>query len=267
MHFWRPSWNDNRYSISLYSIYGNNHLYQFWYFYHKVRTIDTPIVIARRQGLGRPLKNSVLQKINQHVFCYVVDKDKAFHAVSTLLKDGGQFCYNDVMAQSKQPESARCDVHLLSNGVGGGMVWSELKGVTERWGFSTPHLTQTAPVKVETEELRRKLGHVDFVCAGWRIFKLGKTESSGAATVSYLGNIEDYPDYFPWDFDLTFRTGEPVNVDDEMTTVLRGSNFKHCFTFHKFEGQVDIKRNQDPFLRLIELANDGKARPPIYTVK
>ena len=41
MDFWRPSWIDNGYFISLYSIYGSNHLYQFstkW-------TIDAPIVI------------------------------------------------------------------------------------------------------------------------------------------------------------------------------------------------------------------------------
>ena len=36
LDFWRPSWNDNGYLISPYFIYGNNHLYQFWYFYHKV---------------------------------------------------------------------------------------------------------------------------------------------------------------------------------------------------------------------------------------
>ena len=36
LDFWRPSWIDNGYLISLYSIYGNNHLYQFWYFYHKL---------------------------------------------------------------------------------------------------------------------------------------------------------------------------------------------------------------------------------------
>ena len=31
----RPSQINNGYLISLYSIYGNYHLYQFWYFYHK----------------------------------------------------------------------------------------------------------------------------------------------------------------------------------------------------------------------------------------
>ena len=34
--FLAASWIYNGYLISLYSIYGNNHLYQFWYFYHKV---------------------------------------------------------------------------------------------------------------------------------------------------------------------------------------------------------------------------------------
>ena len=34
--FLGPSWIDNGYLISLSPIYGNNHLYQFWYFYPKV---------------------------------------------------------------------------------------------------------------------------------------------------------------------------------------------------------------------------------------
>ena len=34
--FWRPSWIDNGYLITLYSLYGNDHLYKFWYFYHKL---------------------------------------------------------------------------------------------------------------------------------------------------------------------------------------------------------------------------------------
>ena len=33
LDFWRPSWIDNGYFIILYSIHGNDHLYQFWYFY------------------------------------------------------------------------------------------------------------------------------------------------------------------------------------------------------------------------------------------
>ena len=37
LYFWRPSWIDNGYLISLHSIYGNYHLYQFWNVYHKVK--------------------------------------------------------------------------------------------------------------------------------------------------------------------------------------------------------------------------------------
>ena len=36
LDFWRASWIDIGNLISLYSIYGYNHLYQFWCFYHKV---------------------------------------------------------------------------------------------------------------------------------------------------------------------------------------------------------------------------------------
>ena len=34
----RPSWIDNGYFLTLYSTYANDHLYQFWCFYHKRST-------------------------------------------------------------------------------------------------------------------------------------------------------------------------------------------------------------------------------------
>ena len=36
LDFWRPSWIDNGYFLTLYSTYANDYLYQFWCFYHKV---------------------------------------------------------------------------------------------------------------------------------------------------------------------------------------------------------------------------------------
>ena len=36
LDFRLPSWITNGYFLTLYSIHGNDHLYQFWCFYHKV---------------------------------------------------------------------------------------------------------------------------------------------------------------------------------------------------------------------------------------
>ena len=36
LDFWRPSWIDNGYFLTLYSICYSDHLCQFWCFYHKV---------------------------------------------------------------------------------------------------------------------------------------------------------------------------------------------------------------------------------------
>ena len=30
LDFWRPSWTDNGYFLTLYSLHGNDHLYKFW---------------------------------------------------------------------------------------------------------------------------------------------------------------------------------------------------------------------------------------------
>ena len=76
LDLWRPYWIDNEYLINLYSIYGNNHLYQFWYFYHKVNDRYTNCHILqifynadRKQLFANYsiISKSIMTKIKTHI--------------------------------------------------------------------------------------------------------------------------------------------------------------------------------------------------------
>ncbi|BFZ22222.1 hypothetical protein BsWGS_25260 [Bradybaena similaris] len=205
--------------------------------------------------------------VSNGVFCLIPDKQKAFKATYDLLKPGGQFYINDVYTDTELPEEIKSNEKLWSLGTTGSMIWSDLSGYAAKNGFTTPYLTQAAPVDIKNEEYKTLLNNAKYTCAAWRLFKLAPGSKRGPATVTYLGNIEDYEAAFPWDVDLKFVKGQPVNVDAELATILANTNFKNNFNIKDFNGTVETKRNQDPFKHMAKLASEGNAPEPIYSVE
>ncbi|CAG5130322.1 unnamed protein product [Candidula unifasciata] len=205
--------------------------------------------------------------VSNGVFCLIPDKEKAFKATGDLLKPGGQFYINDVYTDREQPEELKSNEKLWSLGTTGSMVWSDLKDIAVKNGFTVPYLTQAAPVDIKNEEYKKLLNNAKYTCAAWRLFKLPPGAKRGPATVTYLGTIEDYEETFPWDVDLMFMKGQPVNVDAELATILAFTTFKKNFDIKDYNGTVTTKRNQDPFKRMADLANEGRAPEPIYSVE
>uniref|UniRef100_A0A0B7B268 Arsenite methyltransferase n=1 Tax=Arion vulgaris TaxID=1028688 RepID=A0A0B7B268_9EUPU len=205
--------------------------------------------------------------VSNGVFCLVPDKQRAFNAVAALLKTRGQFYINDVYTQTVQPDETKQNEKLWSLGTAGSMIWSDLKDTVAKEGFTTPYLTQVASVNIKNEEFKKQLNYAEYACAAWRLFKLGEKDKRGPATVTYRGNIEDYEEAFPWDINLVFVKGQPVNVDSELASILAFTSFKDNFDISDYSGTVETKKNQDPFKRLADLTSEGKAPEPIYSVE
>lgn len=205
--------------------------------------------------------------VSNGVFCVVPDKDKAFRTAFSLLKEGGQFCLNDVYAEKDAPEQYRENETLWTLGITGAMRWDTLGPVVRDVGFTTPHLTCAAPVEIVNEEYKQLLENRRYACAGWRLFKLGSGPTRGASSVTYKGNIPGCPETFVWDVDLTFKTGEPVEVDGELATLLARSYLSDSFTFADANGSPVTKRNQNPFAYLDKLEELGQLPDPIYKVE
>lgn len=204
--------------------------------------------------------------VSNGVFCCVPDKDKAYAQVYTLLKTGGQFFLSDVYAEKDRPESCTDDVTFWCYGLTGALRWDKLNLMVEKAGFTTPYLTQAAPVGIEQEEAKIKLENCRFVCAGHRIFKLPKGAARGASRVEYTGNIPGFSDALKWDVDLTFKTGVGVDVDSDLATILSASYLSDSFNLTAITDSPTTKRNQNPFVELDKLQAEGRLPEVVYTL-
>lgn len=206
--------------------------------------------------------------VSNGVFCLIPDKERAFRATFKMLKAGGQFYLNDVYAEKDPPAEHKDNATLWSLGTTGAMPWDTLAPVVGAVGFTTPYLTCAAPVNVKKEEYRVMLKNIRFTCAGWRLFKLdAKAAKKGPALVTYNGGITDFPDAFPWDVDTTFKKGEGVEVDGELSTILSSIYLTDCFSFQPASGQPSTPRNQNPFQLMDKLQAEGKLPDKIYDIE
>nr|KAG5709293.1 hypothetical protein BaRGS_018045 [Batillaria attramentaria] len=200
------------------------------------------------------------------VFVLLVDKDRAFSHAFNLLKTGGQFYLTDVYVERDMPAEYKENEHLWCGGAGA-MRWDTLAPTVVKAGFTVPYLTQAYPVSIVHEEFKVMTEVSRLLCAGWRLFKLPDGAKRGASRVTYKGNIPGYPSAFLWDIDLTFKTGEGVDVDSELATILAFSYLSDNFDFADTTGNPTTNRNQNPFALLEKLEAEGRKPDPMYTVE
>ncbi|CAG0914185.1 unnamed protein product [Notodromas monacha] len=78
-----------------------------------------------------------------------------------------------------------------------------------------------------------------FVSGTFRIFKIDPEMLSHPAKVTYNGLMEDNEDKFEFGAGLTFKKGESVLVDKEISCILQTSRFKKYFQIEPIESGVD----------------------------
>ncbi|KAK7500612.1 hypothetical protein BaRGS_00008187, partial [Batillaria attramentaria] len=168
--------------------------------------------------------------------------DLIVHAFN-LLKTGGQFYLTDVYVERDMPAEYKENEHLWCGGAGA-MRWDTLAPTVVKAGFTVPYLTQAYPVSIVHEEFKVMTEVSRLLCAGWRLFKLPDGAKRGAS-----------------------RTGEGVDVDSELATILAFSYLSDNFDFADTTGNPTTNRNQNPFALLEKLEAEGRKPDPMYTVE
>lgn len=205
--------------------------------------------------------------VSNGVFCLLPDKNRVFSHAFNLLKAGGPFCLNDVYAEKDPPPQYRDNETLWCLGTTGAMRWDTLAPMAKGVGFTTPCLTQAAPINIIKEEYNTMLENTRFVCAGWRLFKLPDGAHRGASRVTYNGKIPGFPVEFTWDVDLTFKKDQAVDVDSELATVLSSSYLSDSFDFAPIAASPTTMRNQNPFAYMDKLRAEGRLPDFIYKIE
>ncbi|XP_050397256.2 arsenite methyltransferase [Patella vulgata] len=195
------------------------------------------------------------------------DKKAVLSDAYKVLKVGGELYFSDIYADHDVPESARKHEVLWGECISGALWWKELYRLAEEIGFSQPRLVAATPVPIEREDFKKVLGDAKFASVTYRLFKLPEKREA-ARQVIYNGDITDHEKELKFDFKHSFKTGEPVAVDEELSTILTASRFKDEFDFQPCSAsktgccpnKVDMVK--DPFVYMTELESSGETLAP-----
>lgn len=163
------------------------------------------------------------------------DKPLVLEQVFRLLKPGGEFYFSDVYAERRVPKALREDEVLWGECISGALYWNDFERLAQKVGFTDPRLVKTAAITVDNKELEKKVNHIRFASATYRLFKLPDLlepdcEDYGQAVI-YRGTIEAHPESWKLDDHHEMQKGKVFPVCGNTWHMLHATRFREHFDF------------------------------------
>ena len=175
------------------------------------------------------------------------DKRAVLEQAHRLLKPGGELYFSDVYADRRVPESLSHDPVLYGECLAGALYWNDFVQLAKTVGFADPRLVEDRPLAVNSDDIRSKIGDMQFYSATYRLFKLDQLEPACedyGQSVTYLGTIPNAPELFMLDKHHIIETGKPFPVCGNSYRMLNETRFKNHFEFFgNFENHRGIFKN------------------------
>lgn len=162
------------------------------------------------------------------------DKSAALSEAWRVLKEGGELYFSDVYADRRIPAALQADPVLYGECLAGALYWNDFLRLAKKAGFADPRLVESRPLELSGKEIRRKIGHVSFFSATYRLFKLPALESACedyGQTVIYNGTLKECAQYFDLDDHHRFPAGKVSAVCGNTFAMLAATRFKRHFEF------------------------------------
>ncbi|XP_040003295.1 arsenite methyltransferase isoform X2 [Xiphias gladius] len=239
--------------------YVDYHMQQFGYKKPNVSFVQGYIEALTEAGLE---KSSFDIIISNCVVNLSPDKKRVLAEAYSVLKDGGELYFSDVYSSGRLTEEMKNHKVLWGECLGGALWWQDLLRLAEEVGFSPPRLVTANVITVGNKDLQDILGNFKFVSATYRLFKVPKGNTKPCQLI-YNGNITGVEDSFQFDCQYTFKVGEVVEVDGQVTSILTLSRFEEDFTFQPPggpSGPCAVKPKAgivDPFELALRLERQG----------
>ncbi|KAE8590481.1 hypothetical protein XENTR_v10018080 [Xenopus tropicalis] len=160
------------------------------------------------------------------------DKKAVLREAYRVLKDGGEIYFSDMYINKALPAELKESKVLWGEGLGGALTWKELFDIAADIGFCTPRLVTARYITVN-EELKNIIGDYKFVSATFRLFKVPKDAVKVKCRAVYNGGITGYEQKLELDANITFKVGEAVEIDEELSSILKCSRFVDKFSFQE----------------------------------
>lgn len=150
--------------------------------------------------------------------------------------------FSDVYSSQRIPKSLRQDPVLWGECLSGALYWNDFLRISKESGFSDPRLVKDSRITIQNQEIERKLGHIEFYSATYRLWKVTglelDNEDYGQAVI-YKGTIPDTSvggsDAFLYAVELDsahrFVTGKVTTVSGNTFSMLKNTRFAPHFDF------------------------------------
>lgn len=160
--------------------------------------------------------------ISNCTFNLSFDKDAYVREVYRVLKDNGEWYFTDVFTDRRIPLGLAQDIGLRAMRLGGAMYINDFRRIVQAAGFFDPRypLTFKTPLTDEEQALFPEISFATITC---RLLKSQWTEDvceSFGETVSYKGNLPDYPECFLFDHQIRFPAGQSFQVCNNVSALM-----------------------------------------------
>lgn len=160
------------------------------------------------------------------------DKDAVLREAFRVLKPGGELYFSDVYSDRRVPQDLVDDPVLFGECLSGALYWNDFLTIARRHGFNDPRLVTDSRITISNKEIEKKVGHIDFFSATYRLFKLPELERDcedyGEAVI-YKGTVTSSPKSFTLDNHHVMDTGRVFPVCRNTLHMLTGTRFARHF--------------------------------------
>ncbi|CAM9305033.1 unnamed protein product [Choristocarpus tenellus] len=160
------------------------------------------------------------------------DKDAVLREAYRVLKPGGELYFSDVYSDRRVPQELVDDEVLFGECLSGALYWNDFITIARSHGFNDPRLVSDSKITVSNKSIEKKVGHINFFSATYRLFKLPELETDcedyGEAVI-YKGTVPTSPRSFTLDNHHVIDTGRVFPVCRNTLHMLKGTRFSPHF--------------------------------------
>jgi SAM-dependent methyltransferase len=176
--------------------------------------------------------NSIDAVISNCVINLSPRKDRVFSEIFRVLKPGGELFFSDVFADRRIPPKLLDDPVLLGECLAGAMYLEDFRRLLLRNGVPDYRVVKRSAIAIQDEEIRAKVGNVNFSSITIRAFELGSLEDrceDYGQVATYKGTLEDAPHSFALDDRHRFQTEKPMLVCGNTAAMIEETRFARHF--------------------------------------
>ncbi len=186
---------------------------------------------AAPENLSEIEDASVDVVISNCTFNLSPDKEAYVREVFRVLKPEGEWYFTDVFTARRMPEDLASQMPSRAERLAGAMYAGDFRRLVQTNGLMDPRYLMNWKTSLSDEETA-KYGDVEFATLTVRVLKSAWTEDvceSYGETVIYDGSLPDYPDYFLFEHNIKFGTGEPRVICGNVSALARHSRYAKVF--------------------------------------